>query len=203
MKYTNEWLQEFSENGESFLAKIHRNMKERTIKRGYHDIITFDQLEALFATTNGRCHLTGIKFTTDNPMKSRVRPFSPTVDRINSALGYIDGNCRVVCNAVNIAINDFGEEIFSKVAEGYILGKFANTYLFDKHLSNIVSVKDKANIKSTKCRMYKRSESGSWHFSIQINGKQYRKSTNKTDIDEAKAEAMRLIEQIKIEILGR
>lgn len=203
MRYSNEWIEEFDEGSDKFIAKLYRKIKERTLNRGYKGMISIEKLEELFSDTNGRCQLTGIQFTTDNPMKCRVRPFSPTVDRIDSSLGYIDGNCRVVCNAVNIAISDFGEEIFSKVADGYVLGKFANTYLFDKHLSNVVAVKERTSIKSTECRLYKRSESGSWQFSIQINGKQYRKSTNKTDINEAKAEAMRQVEQIKIGILGK
>ena len=203
MNYSNDWIEDFDNGNDKFLEKLYRRVKERTLNRGYQGMTPIEKLEELFSKTNGRCQLTGIKFTTDNPMKCRVRPFSPTVDRIDSSLGYIDGNCRVVCNAVNIAINDFGEDIFSKLAEGYIIGRFANTYLFDKHLSNIVSIKEKEKIKTSEYRLYKRSESGSWHFSVQINGKQYRKATNKKDINEAKAEAMRQIEQIKIAILGK
>ncbi len=203
MQYSNEWIEEFDDGYDKFIEKLYRRMKERTLNRGHQGMISLDQLSALFATTNGRCQLTGIKFTTDNPMKCRVRPFSPTVDRIDSSLGYIDGNCRVVCNAVNIAINDFGEEIFSKVAEGYVLGKFVKTYLFDNHLSEMVLAKSRDTIKSTKYSLYKRDKCKSWFFNIQINGKQYRKSTNMTDINEAKLEAERQIEQIKISILGK
>jgi hypothetical protein len=42
--------------------------------------------------------------------KYRKDPFGPSLDRITPALGYVDGNLRVVCNIVNSAMNEWGTE---------------------------------------------------------------------------------------------
>ena len=43
------------------------------------------------------------------------RPFAPSLDRIDSSGGYTRDNTRLVCQAVNFALNAFGEDIFREV----------------------------------------------------------------------------------------
>jgi len=38
-----------------------------------------------------------------------MRPFSASIDRINTNLGYTKDNVRFVCTMVNFALNEFGE----------------------------------------------------------------------------------------------
>ena len=47
----------------------------------------------------GRCAVTGIQFV-NGPWQARS-PLSPSIDRIDSALGYVEGNCRFVLWGIN------------------------------------------------------------------------------------------------------
>jgi hypothetical protein len=66
-----------------------------------------------------KCAITKIKFIFDKGNTSR-RPFSPSIDRINSKLGYTKDNVRLVCVIVNLALNEFGDENFDKMCRAYV-----------------------------------------------------------------------------------
>ena len=48
-----------------------------------------------------------------------VWPWGPSIDRIDNAYGYEAWNCRVVCVAMNLALHQFGEEVFRVLALTY------------------------------------------------------------------------------------
>jgi hypothetical protein len=54
----------------------------------------------------GVCEITGCRFDLSPGRKWN----SPSIDRINSKLGYTPENVRVVCQAMNLAMADWGEE---------------------------------------------------------------------------------------------
>jgi hypothetical protein len=84
-----------------------------------------DDLIALWNESNGRCMMTGLPFK-ETPVgdgKAR-RPFAPSLDRIDSELPYTRRNCRLVLQAVNFALNAWGDDVFLSVADGAI--KFRN-----------------------------------------------------------------------------
>jgi hypothetical protein len=61
-------------------------------------------IEWAIATYTGACSLTGIPFiiSAQGPAgKSGLRPYSPSIDRINPLKGYTQDNCRWVLSAVN------------------------------------------------------------------------------------------------------
>lgn len=60
------------------------------------------------------CALTGIKF---DPYE---RAFTPSIDRIDSSRGYTQDNVRVVCLAINYAINEWPIEKFEAIVNAYI-----------------------------------------------------------------------------------
>src|SRR5690606_21411241 len=53
------------------------------------------------------------------------RPFAPSLDRIDTSTGYEAGNCRLVCVLANIALNEWGEDVFARVAIGVALKRRA------------------------------------------------------------------------------
>ena len=67
----------------------------------------------------GRCMLTNLPFreTQVGAGKAR-RPYAPSLDRIDSSKPYTRRNCRLVLQAVNFALNAFGDDVFLLMAEG-------------------------------------------------------------------------------------
>ena len=67
-------------------------------------------LEDKWHAQSGRCALTGWEMT----MKLGIGVVSTnaSIDRINSSLGYVEGNVQLVCRAANVAKSDFELEFF-------------------------------------------------------------------------------------------
>lgn len=62
----------------------------------------------------GACQVTGLRFVLTNGKPS---PWSPSLDRINGALGYTPENTRVVVWLYNCAKNEFGDADVAILAE--------------------------------------------------------------------------------------
>jgi len=61
--------------------------------------LTDEYLQDLWVKQEGRCAYTGVKF---DMSRSTVRSMAaPSLDRIDSSIGYIPGNVQFVCNAIN------------------------------------------------------------------------------------------------------
>lgn len=57
----------------------------------------------------GKCELSGVALTLDGGRSAT----SPSLDRIRPALGYVAGNMRIVCHALNAGMGDWGaDELF-------------------------------------------------------------------------------------------
>lgn len=88
--------------------------------------ITLNDIDELINKSKGKCSLTGIPFDLYRIKdgKCRVRPWAPSIDRIDCSHGYTANNIRLVASAVNIALNDFGEEVLTRIAMGIIKVKY-------------------------------------------------------------------------------
>ncbi len=74
-------------------------------------------LRALWKECGGRCMLTGLPFMETKVGTGKAkRPFAPSLDRIDAEQLYSLKNCRLVLQAVNFALNAWGDEIFLEVA---------------------------------------------------------------------------------------
>lgn len=71
-----------------------------------------------FRENKGRCALTGLPFHLLEVGSGKARrPFAPSIDRIDSSSGYTRDNVRLVCQAVNFALNAYGEDTFLEIAK--------------------------------------------------------------------------------------
>lgn len=71
----------------------------------------------LYRAQGGCCALSGLPFHLRVVGSGKARrPFAPSVDRVDSASGYTRDNVRLVCQAVNFALNTFGEDVFREIA---------------------------------------------------------------------------------------
>lgn len=77
---------------------------------------TVDEALPRYLHRQGKCALTGIPFNLESPEGATLRPWAPSLDRIDSSKGYTAKNCRLVCVAVNFALNQWGEAVFRKIA---------------------------------------------------------------------------------------
>lgn len=85
--------------------------------------INENDLIKLFEKQNNKCALTNIEFDFKFYKNKQENPFRPSIDRIDSSEGYTKDNIRLVCVAVNFALNEFGEEIFKQICKAYLSNK--------------------------------------------------------------------------------
>lgn len=88
--------------------------------RGISWALEEPDLEALVRDANGRCQVTGIAFSAEKAAAGRRRPWMPSLDRKDNAGGYTPDNVRLVCVAANIAMSDFGIEVFRTVVQSAV-----------------------------------------------------------------------------------
>lgn len=96
-----------------------RNCFERTRRNARHrDIpfaLTWDDVIAMWQRSRGRCEISGIPFAFAKDRRFKNRPFAPSIDRRENAAGYSAKNCRLICVAVNLALNEWGIETLLKI----------------------------------------------------------------------------------------
>ena len=82
--------------------------------------ISRDGVQWLIERSKGRCELTGLPFVLGKWKKATRNPMAPSIDRINSRRGYLPDNCRVVLLCVNLAMSEWGTEVFDLIARSYV-----------------------------------------------------------------------------------
>lgn len=85
-----------------------------------------DDVEQLLHDQDYRCALTGLRFEMANDYGGRKlfrMPLRPSLDRIEPKVGYVPGNVRLICTAMNVALNEWGEDVFTVLARAYIENK--------------------------------------------------------------------------------
>lgn len=66
-----------------------------------------------------KCLLTGIYFDFSYTTGGFMRPFGPSIDKIDPRGAYTQGNSRIIVAAVNVMMSDWGAEVFEQVVRGY------------------------------------------------------------------------------------
>ena len=70
--------------------------RKRAKRKGMECTLSLRHIAKCYAT--GRCQVTGIPFDiVGGGGRGNTKPFIPTIDRIDSTLGYTDANCHMVC----------------------------------------------------------------------------------------------------------
>jgi len=68
----------------------------------------------------GICPRTGFKFDLSPHTEHHRNPFSPSIDRVDGAKGYIKGNIQIVCSWYNIAKNEYSDAQMLKFCQAVI-----------------------------------------------------------------------------------
>ena len=98
------------------LARCKRSAADRDILFA----LNRDDVIAIGERSNWRCAVTGLRFSQRVVGQAVMRPYMPSIDRIDSSGGYTRGNCRMVCAAVNLALNEWWEGVLANIAAAYI-----------------------------------------------------------------------------------
>lgn len=67
----------------------------------------------------GRCAATGTPFKT-RPKNTRINPFYPSIDRIDSSKGYTIDNCQLVVVAFNNLKSNYDDKTLKEFCEGFV-----------------------------------------------------------------------------------
>jgi hypothetical protein len=113
------WQAYSDATAEYFARESFREARKRCAKSGRNYEISPEQEARIIARASGRCELTGIRFNMSTHGARRA-PFAPSLDRIRSSEGYTARNVRLVCVAVNLAMNEWGESVFKAMAAAYV-----------------------------------------------------------------------------------
>jgi hypothetical protein len=124
-KYREAYLIRRAETSSSIrgrLLDLLTSARKRSKKHNLSYDLNIDWLLDLFEKQSGKCLLTNIEldFVTRPTKGNRYYPLSPSLDRINPSLGYTKDNVRLVCTAINLALNSFGEDFFEKIAKNFL-----------------------------------------------------------------------------------
>lgn len=115
-----DWKREVDEQSDTsrtWLRKTYASVLKRTRGKGWLSCLTLQELSQVLLQSGGRCAVTGLRFT----LSAKVRdPFAASLDRIDSSLGYIYGNVRIVLLAVNLAMSHWGEASLMTIARALV-----------------------------------------------------------------------------------
>lgn len=103
------------------LTKLFHMARNRARTKELEFNITQEDIWNLWDKSDGCCALTGQKFDlTKWGGYGQVNPRAPSIDRITPALGYVNGNVRLITYHMNIALTDFGVNEFETLISKYL-----------------------------------------------------------------------------------
>jgi hypothetical protein len=101
-------------------AALFRKVTKSASTRKIPIDLTERDVQAMIERSGLKCEVSGIKFDMRKVPGMRIRPWAPSIDRIKPSLSYTAENCRVVCAAVNLALNQFGDDVFFAIAQSIV-----------------------------------------------------------------------------------
>lgn len=103
-----------------FVTRLLHQAKGRARAMALPFKITVEDFHDLYNAAGKHCAVSGLPFDVAQTADHNRRPYAPSIDRIDGMLGYTKDNCRIVCCAVNLAMNDFGEKVLWDIATSMV-----------------------------------------------------------------------------------
>lgn len=99
------------------ITQVVRTARSRAKKKGLpFDLDTDDIIRRVRA---GTCEATGVPFCLDD-VGSQRNPFTPSLDRVDSRLGYTPDNVQVVCLGWNLMKTNFDVDLLAQFIDGWL-----------------------------------------------------------------------------------
>ena len=88
-------VKQLEEHNDTYIAKRYLHKRDNAISRGFDFTLSFSEYRRLIKRKT--CYYTGMLMTDGNPTDMSHR----TIDRVDSSLGYVSGNCVACTNLAN------------------------------------------------------------------------------------------------------
>lgn len=96
-------------------------LRQSAAKRRLNLEIKPADLIQLVEATDARCAVTGVPMVFPEKGKSwPISAYAISIDRIDNRQGYIPGNIRLICYAMNVAFMHWGEDVFAGLAKVFL-----------------------------------------------------------------------------------
>lgn len=107
---------------ESACRALSNNIRARALKSGHGFYLPWQEIYRMGEEQKWLCAVTGIAFdlSYEQAANFTYNPFGMSADRIKCSMGYEPKNVRLVLTAVNFALNDWGDEIFLRIARAAV-----------------------------------------------------------------------------------
>lgn len=106
---------------ESYARQLLDRAHRRAERSGLKCDLTPHDLMALWSRSGGCCEVSGRPFSADAYDDCLVHhPFAPSIDRVDWRDGYTMGNARLVCVAINFAMNQWGDQVYLELAKAAV-----------------------------------------------------------------------------------
>lgn len=101
-----------------YLTLLVAAARQRAKLKGLPHSLHADDVVRMLIRQDLRCALSRLPFDLagNPPADLFKRPFAPSIDRIDCALGYESGNIRIVCRIVNFGMSSWGYDALRKAA---------------------------------------------------------------------------------------
>ena len=86
---------------EKYISFALKKAKERSINKGLDFQFTYNYCMELMVSNDWSCSLSGLSFQFESSKPGIASPYSPSIDRINPSLGYVEGNVRFILHGLN------------------------------------------------------------------------------------------------------
>jgi hypothetical protein len=106
------------------VSRARQNSRQR---RKMEFSVTAEYVVSIARAQGMRCALTRAPFSMDTAGPFEDRPYAPSIDRIDCKRGYVEGNVRIVCVAVNFAINRWGDGVLHTLFEHMAMARVLDT----------------------------------------------------------------------------
>jgi hypothetical protein len=97
--------------------------RKRADKMGFDYDITLQDMVEIWINQQGRCALTGTELDYMSGDLWDKNPRRASIDRIDSDLGYVRGNVRLLCHWANNAKSTYSDELFREMCGQTAHGK--------------------------------------------------------------------------------
>jgi hypothetical protein len=104
----------YRSNVEHKVKLLLKGAKRRAEAREFEYELDWDWVHSQLDKQKYKCALTGISF------EWKDKFYGPSIDRIDSSVGYTKRNTRIVLVCVNVMLSDWGEHVLRRVSRAYV-----------------------------------------------------------------------------------